>query len=121
MLRLMQLMQCFRIPIIGGLHTLVRAINKAEVNYSTVEKELLAIVWPETHFRPYLYGRKFQIIRDHRPLVYLFIYYQLILNDFHLLRGYASVNFMYSNINRHYFWKNLREDILKFVRKCDNL
>lgn len=49
-----------------------RALNKAELNYSTIEKELLAVVWGVKHFRPYLFGRKFVIYTDHRPLVHLF-------------------------------------------------
>lgn len=49
-----------------------RSLNKSEVNYCTIEKELLSIVWAVKHFRPYLYGRKFVIQTDHRPLVYLF-------------------------------------------------
>lgn len=49
-----------------------KSLNKAEKNYSTIEKELLAIVWAVKHFRPYLFGRRFKILTDHRPLVYLF-------------------------------------------------
>ena len=37
-----------------------RSFNIAERNYSTVEKELAAIVWGIKHFRPHLYGREFK-------------------------------------------------------------
>jgi hypothetical protein len=45
-----------------------RSLNMAERNYSTSEKEPLAIIWGTKHFRPYLYGRKFKITMDHQPL-----------------------------------------------------
>lgn len=48
-----------------------RTLNDAETRYSAIEKELLAIVWACKHFRPYLYGKKFTILSDHRPLVWL--------------------------------------------------
>lgn len=49
-----------------------RTLNQTEQKYSTIEKELLAIVWACKTYRPYLYGRKFVIQTDHRPLVWLF-------------------------------------------------
>jgi hypothetical protein len=49
-----------------------RPLNTAEKKYPTSEKELLAIVWAVKYFRPYLYGRTFRIITDHRALIYLF-------------------------------------------------
>jgi len=32
---------------------------------------MLAIIWAVGHFRPYLFGRRFKIITDHKPLIWL--------------------------------------------------
>lgn len=47
-----------------------RTLNKSEEKYSAIEKELLAVVWACKYFRPYLYGRKFILYTDHKPLTY---------------------------------------------------
>jgi hypothetical protein len=49
-----------------------RTLQKSEINYSTIEKELLAIIYATKHFRPYLYGVKFILYTDHQPLCYAF-------------------------------------------------
>jgi len=46
-------------------------LNSAEQNYSTIERELLAIVYCVNYFSPYFFGRKFQLVIDHKPLVWL--------------------------------------------------
>ncbi|XP_074040987.1 tropomodulin isoform X2 [Leptinotarsa decemlineata] len=53
-----------------------RKFKKAELNYSTTEKELLGVIFGIQTFRCYLYGRKFTVISDHRPLKWL-----LSMND----------------------------------------
>lgn len=48
-----------------------RVLNDAETRYSTIEKELLAIVYAVEQFRPYVYGRQFTIVTDHKPLTWI--------------------------------------------------
>jgi hypothetical protein len=49
-----------------------RTLNKAETIYSTIEKELLSIIWSCKHFRPYLLGKMFTVVTDHKPLNWIF-------------------------------------------------
>lgn len=48
-----------------------RTLIDAEINYSTIEKELLGILFSVESFRPYLFGRQFKLEIDHKPLIWL--------------------------------------------------
>ena len=48
-----------------------RTLNDAQLNYATIEKELLAIVFAFDKFRPYLIGNKVVVHTDHSAIKYL--------------------------------------------------
>jgi ribonuclease HI len=70
-----------------------RTLNDAQVNYTTTEKELLAIIFALEKFRSYLIGSKVIVHTDHAALRYLMtkkdakprlIRWMLLLQEFDL-------------------------------------
>ena len=68
-------------------------MNDAQLNYATMEKELLAIVFAFDKFRPYLIGNKVVVHTDHSVIKYLMtkkdtkprlIWWVLLLQEFDL-------------------------------------
>ena len=58
----------------GILHPIAYASKKLaprERNYSTIERECLAIVWAIQKFEMYLFNKSFMIQTDHQPLAYV--------------------------------------------------
>jgi hypothetical protein len=49
-----------------------RKLTKAEMNYSNIEREALALVWGVQRLRHLLLGRQFTLVTDHKPLEVLF-------------------------------------------------
>lgn len=49
-----------------------RTMNDAEKNYSQLDKEGAAIIFGVKRFHKYVYGRAFNIVTDHKPLISLF-------------------------------------------------
>ena len=49
-----------------------RSLTPTERRYSQIEREALGCVWAVEHFRTYLWGGKFTIQTDHKPLIYMF-------------------------------------------------
>jgi len=50
---------------------LSRKLTKAEVNYSTREREMLAILWCVEKLRDWLWGRPFTVYSDHKSLSWI--------------------------------------------------
>ena len=96
-----------------------RTLSDTEINNATIGKELLAILYCVKTFRPYLYGREFQLETDHRSLVCLYnmknpnsklLQWRLYLNQYddNIIYKKGVINFNADALSRN----PLREVIL---------
>ena len=58
--------------IFRAIYYLSRTLNDAQLNYTTTEKEMLAVVFAYDKFRSYIIGSKVTIYTDHAAIRYLF-------------------------------------------------
>ncbi|UYV78642.1 K02A2.6-like, partial [Cordylochernes scorpioides] len=64
-----------------------RSLTDTEKRYSQIEKETLGCVWAIEHFNTYIWGRKFVLKTDHKPLIYrgCFLSNETISNTFEIV------------------------------------
>ena len=54
------------------IHNASKTLTQTQRKYSQVQKEALAVVFGLKKFHQYLFGRKFILVTDHKPLLALF-------------------------------------------------
>ncbi|UYV64177.1 K02A2.6-like [Cordylochernes scorpioides] len=53
------------------IYFISRILSQAENKYSQIDKECLRIIWALKKFNNYLFGRKFELITDNKPLYHI--------------------------------------------------
>ncbi|XP_033014646.1 uncharacterized protein K02A2.6-like, partial [Lacerta agilis] len=115
-----------------------RTLSPAERNYSQLDKEALALVAGVKRFHEYLYGRTFDLITDHKPLLFATRQHELsahrgcllwgdrvvvpqrlrqrVLEALHI--GHPGIVKMKALARCYVWWPNMDDAITSWVASC---
>nr|GEV95197.1 DNA-directed DNA polymerase [Tanacetum cinerariifolium] len=103
------------------IHYAIKTMTKAQIHYTTTEKEMLTVVYAFEKFRPYLVLSKSIVYTDHSALKYL-INKQDAKPSFHEgpSGGHHGANLTAKKVfNAGFFWPLIYHNAHKMIKTCD--
>nr|GEY41204.1 retrovirus-related Pol polyprotein [Tanacetum cinerariifolium] len=93
------------------IHYASKTMTEAQINYTTTEKEMIAVVYAFEKFRPYLVLSKSIVYTDHSALKYLL----------KPTGGHHGANFTAKKVfDAGFFWPTIYQDAHNLVKSCDS-
>nr|GEY62911.1 DNA-directed DNA polymerase [Tanacetum cinerariifolium] len=117
------------------IHYANKTMNQAETNYTTTEKEMLAVVYAFKKFRSYLIMNRSIVYTDHSALKHLFAKKDTkarllpgkeaidILNACHTgpTGGHYGANYTAKKVfDSGFYWPTIYKDAFELVKRCDS-
>nr|GEU75071.1 reverse transcriptase domain-containing protein [Tanacetum cinerariifolium] len=94
------------------IHYVSKTMTEAESNYTTTEKEMLAVVYAFEKFCSYLIMNKSIVYTDHLALKYLFA---------KPTEGHYSTNYTAKKVfDSGFYWPTIYKDAFELVKNCDS-
>nr|GEX26382.1 reverse transcriptase domain-containing protein [Tanacetum cinerariifolium] len=113
------------------IHYASKIMTEAESNYTTMEKEMLAVAYTFEKLRSYLIMNKSIVYTDHSALKYLFVkkdskarllHWVLLLQEFTFKthRGHHGPNYTAKKVfDSKFYWPTIYRDAQDLVKSCD--